>query len=357
VKAIHDIIIGSHALDSLNQMLGTERKETCFIITDHGVAKSCLDYFLYKVAEARDAVIIEIPSGDENKNTTNLIRIWHKLLEHSNNTKPLILNLGGGMVSDIGGFAAGTFNRGVDYYNIPTTLLAMVDASIGGKTAINIENVKNKAGVFALPAGVFIDSYFLKTLNQQHYLSGLAEAFKTLIVGDEVEWKWLQSEFMPGLENLDPLIEKAAKIKQRIVSLDFFDKNVRKSLNFGHTMGHALESIYFSKNQSLTHGEAVAAGMIMELYLSHQVSGLHLDTFIKICSFLNKYFKPIEIEEADIGNMISVSKKDKKNFRGSRFLSLLQSPGKPDVNALCSEDQILEAIKFYRDLYRDDDDE
>lgn len=255
------------------------------------------------------------------------------------------------MVSDIGGFAAGTFNRGISYYNVPTTLLAMVDASIGGKTSINLGHIKNKAGLFVMPSAVFIDAEFLKTLPERHINSGLAEAFKTLIVGDVEHWLWMEKNLQNDNIDFENLIKWSSQTKSRIVSEDFFDTGVRRSLNFGHTLGHAIETLFIRKELSITHGEAVAAGMIMELFLSKQVSGLELDVFVRICTFLNKFFKPLPICSDDIEEIILLCRSDKKIAAGSFFLSLISAPASPDIDRQCDEYLLGEAIRFYIDLY------
>jgi 3-dehydroquinate synthase len=257
------------------------------------------------------------------------------------------------MVSDIGGFAAATFNRGVPYYNVPTTLLAMVDASIGGKTALNIRHIKNKVGVFALPEAVFIAPEFLKTLPEKHMLSGLAEAFKTLIVGNNEHWIWLENNFTPDDDNILFLISKASEIKSNIVKQDFYDTAIRKSLNFGHTLGHAIETLFLRKGIEITHGEAVAAGMFMELFLSKQLSSLSLDVFVRLCRFLNRFFNHLPISIDDIPELLIICRADKKNTSGFYYLSLIHSPGIPDIQRQCDENLLEDSIRFYIDLYDD----
>jgi 3-dehydroquinate synthase len=350
---MNDIITGDQALHSLNHLLEMEKDSKCFILTDTGSRAHCLDLFYDYVPESRRGILTEIAEGDEHKTIDSLMKLWDCFLANSCDSSSYLINLGGGMVCDLGGFAAATYNRGIPYFNVPTTLLSMVDASIGGKTGINLHHYKNKAGVFALPEGVFISPAFLASLPEKQILSGLAEAFKNLIVGDAQAWLWLEKEFFPDPENIRILIHKASDVKRYIVQEDFYDTGIRKSLNFGHTLGHAIETLFLQKNIAVTHGEAVAAGMVMELFLSKQLSGLDLDSFVRLCSFLHRYFSALPIEESDVETLLEISRADKKNALGSHYLSLLHRPGIPDIGRPCDESLLKESIRFYIDLFEE----
>lgn len=351
MNTFQHLVFGQHALPSFNHLLEQGMGEDMVILTDTGSSRHCLRVFLEKVPAAASAGIIEIAEGDENKNLATLSYIWDELLKAKGSRSTLIINLGGGMVSDMGGFAAGTFNRGIPYYNIPTTLLSMVDAAIGGKCGINIQHVKNKAGLFYMPEAVYIDPVFLETLPERHFVSGLAEALKTLLVADTEQWLWFENGFDRSTESIHRLIREASALKYRIISEDFNDNGIRKSLNFGHTLGHAIETLMMEQQTPVTHGEAIAAGMLMESFISKQLAGLSLDVFMRICSTINRWFQPIPIRETDIQEIISISRSDKKNANGSFYLSLLHAPGNPMIDCPCDEGLLVEAVNFYRELY------
>jgi len=351
MNTFQHLVFGQHALPSFNHLLEQGMGEDIVILADSGSSRHCLPLFLEKVPVAAKAKVIVIPEGDENKNISTLSEIWDVLLNAGGSRSTVFINLGGGMVSDMGGFAAGTFNRGIPYYNIPTTLLSMVDAAIGGKCGINIQHVKNKAGLFYMPEAVYIDPIFLLTLPERHFVSGLAEALKTLLVADAEQWLWFENDFDNSSESINCLIREASALKYRIISEDFNDTGIRKCLNFGHTLGHALETLMMEQQKPVTHGEAVAAGMLMESFISKQLAGLNLDVFMRICSCINRWFQPIPIAENDIPQIISISRSDKKNAYGNFYLSLLHSPGNPMIDCPCDEGLLAEAVNFYRELY------
>ncbi|MCC6690576.1 MAG: 3-dehydroquinate synthase, partial [Bacteroidia bacterium] len=265
------IHIGSESLKQLsNQLKKTEYKKSIFfILVDQNTIVHCLPYLIAEVKSLKNAEIIEIESGEQNKNIKVCIELWKVLGEYQANRKSVIINLGGGVICDIGGFVASTFKRGIEFINIPTTLLAQVDASVGGKTGIDFNNFKNEIGVFNNPSAVIVNPYFLKTLSKKEYLSGFAEIIKHALIADLAYWEKILKTELSDEVGIAELVKQSIAIKRKVVESDPHEKGLRKILNFGHTIGHALESYFLEKNESIVlHGEAVAAGMICEAYLS-----------------------------------------------------------------------------------------
>ena len=245
--------------EELHSFLATNKYTQVFILVDENTLEHCLP-----LLPNFDYQIIKIESGERNKNIETCQKIWQNLLNNNADRKALLINLGGGVISDMGGFCASTYKRGIDFINIPTTLLAMVDATIGGKTGIDFGFQKNMIGLFSLAKTVLIDATFLKTLNYRQIKSGKAEMLKHGLIANEQHFTQIISSAIPNLD----LIKASIAIKQEIVSTDPFEKGIRKSLNFGHTLGHALEAYYLANNLDILHGEAIAQGMIWAIQLS-----------------------------------------------------------------------------------------
>jgi 3-dehydroquinate synthase len=262
--------------------------------------------------------------------------------------------LGGGMITDIGGFAASTYKRGMRFINVPTSLLGMVDAAIGGKTGANLGSAKNQVGSFALPEAVIICPVFLKTLPEEELISGYAEIVKIALAFDKELWEQIkdikvqkeQSEQL--IKKLsDVILWKSIQIKVSTVQKDMHDRNIRQGLNFGHSIGHALEAFYQSKGRTLPHGFAVAAGIICEAYISTKLSSLKYRSFQDIEDYIHATFPSIEIKKSDIDNICIMLRHDKKNIRGDFRMSLLEAPGKIKVGVICPEEVIRESLSHY----------
>ncbi|MBQ8222079.1 MAG: 3-dehydroquinate synthase [Bacteroidales bacterium] len=332
-----NIIFGNNASAQLESLM--VGYDNIFILTDENISKiysSMLASLPYKK--------IIIPAGEENKNIDTVNFIWNRLLEGNASRDSLLLNLGGGTISDIGGFAASCFKRGIDFINVPTTLLAMVDASIGGKNGINFNNYKNQIGTFAEAESVIINPQFLKTLNERDIKSGLAEMMKYAFIADD-------SFLDLDSDNYLSYIEKAATIKNDVVNMDFKESGLRKMLNFGHTVGHALESYYLDKENYLTHGEAVALGMYSALYLSVKYCGLDSQWLF----FYEMWFKGnlniLNLKDFDVESIFSYISHDKKNKNGSPRFVLISAPEKPQIDVEVSVDDIKEAIFILKDKF------
>ena len=355
----YSIFIGSNALKDINNFLTQPRYKhsKIFILVDEHNMKHCLPKLIVEVKALKDAEIIEIESGEESKNIEICSQIWRTLSELEADRKSLLVNLGGGVISDIGGFTASTYKRGIDYINIPTTLLAQVDASYGGKTGLNLEHHKNEIGVFSNPKAVFIYPSFLKTLSKKQILSGFAEIIKHALIADKNYWDLIRSETIADIKNWEPIICRSIEIKNKIVLDDPKEKGYRKALNFGHTIGHAIES-YFMENADLSnkqghaiaHGEAIGVGMICEAYLSVQNTSLKLNELDQITKYLFSIYGSLTIDAQADNRLIELMKYDKKNENKTIKFTLLSKIGKAEINKSCEIELIREALNYYRKL-------
>ncbi|SUP53411.1 3-dehydroquinate synthase [Weeksella virosa] len=321
--------------------------KNCFVLVDENTRIHCLKQLRLTLPDLH-LKIIEIPSGEENKSlkTTNLV--WSFLSENKADRQSVLINLGGGVLTDLGGFAASTYKRGIPFINIPTTLLAMVDASAGGKNGIDFQGFKNQIGTFTQPEMVIILPKFLKTLDQRQLYSGLAEMLKHGLIADEDHWKKLISLTEHNAKTLKGLIEDSINIKLKIVKEDPYEKGLRKILNFGHTFGHAIESEFLSTDKPLLHGEAIVIGMILESILSWQLGILHeqdLETIL--AGFASIYGKPQNIDFCLHPAILQWLQHDKKNKGHQLQFSLIEKIGKANYNQTCTESQVLDALEEY----------
>jgi 3-dehydroquinate synthase len=258
--------------------------------------------------------------------------------------------LGGGVVTDLGGFVASTFKRGIDFIHVPTTLLAMVDASVGGKNGVDLGHLKNQIGVINVPKMVLIDSTYLETLPQNEMRSGLAEMLKHGLIYDANYWKQFLDLSQLDFADFDTLIYQSIEIKNNIVMQDPTENGIRKALNFGHTLGHAIES-YFLENEhkkTLLHGEAIAAGMILESYLSWQKQSITEKDYLEIKNTLNSIFERIVFEESDLAPILDLLIHDKKNEYGTIQFALLDGVGKIKINQTAEKELIIAAFLNYK---------
>lgn len=336
-----NIFFGEAALSQISMM--TNNYDKFFVLTDeniYGIYSSMIASMLPE----KEITKIVVPAGEQSKSIENVMLIWNKLLDAKAGRDALLINLGGGTISDLGGFAAATYKRGIDFVNVPTTLLAMIDASIGGKNGINFNNYKNQIGLFSEAQSVIINPQFLKTLNERDILSGLAEMMKYAFVSD--------ASFLDlDADNYLDFIEKAAMTKDEVVALDMRETGLRKILNFGHTIGHALESYYLDKENYLTHGEAVALGMYSSLYLSVKYCGLDE----KWLFFYEMWFKGnlnlMNLNGFDVDAICSYVSHDKKNKGGKPRLVLISAPEKPMIDVEVSEYDIRESISILKNKF------
>ncbi|WP_185856266.1 3-dehydroquinate synthase [Blattabacterium cuenoti] len=300
-----------------------------FILVDYCTYKHCLPILLSHISSLEESHVIKISSGEKEKNIYTCIQIWKNLEIFKANRKSLIINLGGGVITDIGGFVASIFKRGVRFINIPTTLLGMVDASIGCKTGINLESIKNEIGTFYCPELLIIDTNFLKTLPEKEMISGMAEMFKHGLIADKNFWMDMKKNPMKNKykNQWNHLIYQSILIKNKIVKKDPKEKGLRKILNFGHTIGHALESYFMnSKKEKLLHGIAISMGMICESWISYKINGLSIDDFKEIKSILSSVVLE-KVSNLEIDKLFFIMEHDKKNEKNKIQFSLLKKIG------------------------------
>lgn len=334
----------------LNVFLNTNNFSRIFIIVDTNTRNYCLPKFMSRITTEIPFEIIEIESGEAYKTIETCVGVWNTLSELGCDRKSLIINLGGGVVTDLGGFVACTFKRGVKYINVPTSLLAMVDASVGGKTGVDLGVLKNQIGVINPGEMVLIDTEFLDTLPQSQLKSGLAEMLKHGLIYDRAYWEKTSDLSKFTLNDLDDLIYESVLIKYDIVTKDPFETGLRKTLNYGHTLGHAIES-YFLSNETkkdLLHGEAIAIGMILECYISSELLNFSKKDLESIKSVILSIFKAVKINESDYMAIIDLLKYDKKNEFGNINFVLLEDIGKPKVNCLVDNTIIIDAFNYYK---------
>ncbi|MGV9005033.1 3-dehydroquinate synthase [Flavobacterium sp.] len=345
----YSIHFSQNSYPLLNEFIEQNNYSIIFILVDSNTNEYCLPYFLPYLATTKTIEIIEIENGEEQKSIETCVEIWKILTELGGDRKSVIINLGGGVITDIGGFVASTFKRGIDFINIPTSLLAMVDASVGGKNGVDLGALKNQIGVINFPKMVVIDSEYLSNLPQNEMRSGLAEMLKHGLIYDKSYWEKFINLSEVDEEELDALIHRSIVIKNEIVSQDLSENGIRKALNFGHTLGHAIES-YFLENElktTLLHGEAIAVGMILESYIScrkNLISKAELDL---IKTTLLHYFEKVIFEPNDLAPILQLLIHDKKNEYGKVQFCLLNSIGKTIYNQEATNELITESFDFY----------
>lgn len=318
-----------------------------FVIVDENTEKYCLHALLDHLETP--VRVIRIPSGETNKNIHSCQQIWNNLLKYGADRHALILNLGGGVINDMGGFCAATYMRGVQFIHIPTTLLSQVDASIGGKLGIDLMGFKNIIGIVKDPVAVYIFTEFLSTLPNVQMKSGFAELLKHGLIADKNTWKNLSEN--TSLENLDfeQLVFDSVMIKKNVTEQDPYEKGLRKILNFGHTIGHAVESYWMDSRTPLLHGEAIAIGMVSEAFLSYRIGNISeselfdiRNSIIKVYGHHPKFVKPAE-------EIIELMRSDKKNYKGGFRFSLLESVGHACYNISIDKETVAESFLFYKE--------
>jgi len=346
----YPIYFNEKGYEALNTYISESKYSNLFIIVDSNTNEFCLSKFLPYLATNLTIEIVEFEAGEPNKNIDTCVEIWNVLTDLGADRKSLVINLGGGVVTDLGGFVASTFKRGIDFINIPTTLLSMVDASVGGKTGVDLGNLKNQIGVFNLPLMVLIDTSYLETLPQNEMRSGLAEMLKHGLIFDKAYWEKFLDLKSVDFTELDELIYRSVEIKNEIVTIDPTEKNLRKALNFGHTLGHAIES-YFLENENkktLLHGEAIAIGMILESYISLHKDLINKDEYNQIKTAIKSIYDDVFFEENDIEPIMELLIHDKKNEYGNIQFALIEGIGKIIINQSVENELILNAFQDYK---------
>jgi 3-dehydroquinate synthase len=346
----YTIEIGSLPESSLGLLLDKEfKKSKKIIIVDENTKKYCLEYLITTFSELSFAEVIELPSGEENKQIEICIQVWETLSEYNIDRKAIIINLGGGVISDMGGLIASLYKRGILFINIPTTLLSMVDASVGGKTGVDLGIFKNQIGLFSFPLAVYIDTCFLSTLDNNQIKNGLVEMIKHGLIHDKTHWEKIKEILITNGEITKDIITHSVSIKNNIVVSDPFEVNERKKLNFGHTIGHALESYFLEINKPTLHGFAVAAGIHIESYISFKMNLLSELDCNKVTEFISHFFPKLFFDKQDINKILSISKQDKKNQDNEIRMVLLKSIGDVVVDVPVLDELIEEGLKNYID--------
>lgn len=344
------VIISESLQEDLAIALSECHHDKLFVLVDEHTYADCWpvirDYHC-----VRHAHLINIKATDTYKNVETLTAVWKELSDHGGTRHSCLINLGGGMVTDLGGFAASTFKRGIDFINIPTTLLAMVDASVGGKTGINFNGLKNEVGVFNEARSVILNTCFLKTLDDANLRSGYAEMLKHGLITDEEKWAELLCFNLehPDLAQLQRMISSSVKVKERIVESDPLEQGIRKALNFGHTIGHAFESFSLKKGRPLLHGYAVAYGMACELYLSCIHTGFPTERMRATINYIKNYYGKYEITCNDYKELVTLMRHDKKNISDAIVFTLLNNIGEIKINQVVKEKDIEESLDFFRE--------
>lgn len=336
-------------LAPLTEILESGKYSKMFVFVDGNTSIHCLPLFQEMLDDFTGFDLIETDPGEENKNIDFCIGIWKTLLDFGADRKCLMINLGGGVITDLGGFVASTYKRGIDFINIPTTLLSQVDASVGGKTGIDVDNVKNMVGTFTLPQAVFIETAFLKTVPSRELLSGFAEMIKHgLIVDDEYYQTLKESNYH---DITAEAIYRSVAIKNDVVTEDPQERGLRKILNYGHTIGHAVETYaLINDDLPLTHGEAIAIGMICEAYLSVNNNTLQKSELSDIATYLLGLYPKYHLKSDSFDQLLEYMKSDKKNENGEIMFSLLSKIGACDFNCRVSESDIIRSLEYYNSL-------
>lgn len=348
-----DVYTGKEAWTTLEEMVRQLEPSRVFVLMDEEVELHCLPYFSQNFNLEQTFEKIIIPEGEKNKNIHTCLQVWEMLSKKGADRHSLMINLGGGMVTDLGGFIASTYMRGISFVNIPTTLLAMVDASVGGKNGVDLGFLKNQIGTINLPEMVIIDSNFLKTLPEAELNSGFAEMIKHAMLQGREEWENLTKLKPLDVASSNSMIFDSIQIKKSIVEEDPYETGKRKLLNFGHTLGHAIESFYLSKEKPLLHGEAIAIGMILAAFISHKTLNFKKEDLEKLIIYLNSIFLKQNFSEKDIADIIDLMIFDKKNRNGKVLFVLMEDFGKFKINCTVSDSLIKEAFRFYIDFKKE----
>ncbi len=343
------VVISGNLTQALTTAVAECEHDRTFILVDETTERCCLP-LVSGMDCVEGAQTIVIGATDTHKTLDSLAHVWEELGKGGGTRHSLLINIGGGMVTDLGGFAASTFKRGINYINIPTTLLAMVDASVGGKTGINFRGLKNEIGVFSNASTVILDTTFLKTLDTENILSGYAEMLKHGLINDEKMWaELINEELSVSHSSFKKMLAESVAVKQRIVTEDPTEQGIRKALNLGHTAGHAFESFALSNNAPILHGYAVAYGLICELYLSAIKTGFPSEKMHQTVRFIKEHYGKMSITCDDYPTLLELMTHDKKNVAGTINFTLLGGIGDIRINQTATKEDIYEALDFYRE--------
>lgn len=352
-----EIVFTNDICQALEDFTNRIQHDKLFILFDASTIRLCMPIivpFLNKHEESHSKQVhqIVIEPTDQAKNITSLTEVWNSLSSNGATRHSLLINVGGGMVTDLGGFAAATFKRGIKFINVATTLLGAVDAAVGGKTGINLGNLKNEVGAFAPADAVLISTSFFETLDHDNLLSGYAEMLKHGILSDKQHLSDLLAYDIQhwDKDTLLPLLEYSVNVKRQVVRKDPYEKGLRKALNLGHTFGHAFETWCMKKDSPVLHGYAVAWGLVCELIMSQQQVGFPSGILYEIANFVKENYGPLHITCDDYSNLIELMKHDKKNEGDEINFTLMSQIGTPSLNHSANQEQISIVLDIYRDL-------
>lgn len=338
-------VIISPISESLKVFLENKNYSKVFVITDKNTRKYCYPKIKNYLPKHHVATVLP---GEEHKVLASCEKIWSEMTDAKLDRHTLVINIGGGVIGDMGGFCASVYKRGVDFIQVPTTLLSQVDASVGGKLGIDFNGLKNHIGVFQIPESVLIDPEFLRTLSYRELRSGFAEVIKHCLIADAKKWEEIRTiEF--DKQNWSDLISHSVKIKQQVVAQDPKEKGLRKILNFGHTLGHAVETHLLNKSlkEKLLHGEAIAVGMIMEAYLSYSRKMIDQQLLAQIEEFIFATYGKINLGEDDVVPILELTHQDKKNRGNQIRFSLIDGAGSCAYDVVVSNAEMRKAIDYY----------
>lgn len=347
---MQNVIISDNIIGELQHALSSSKHDVLFVLTDTNTEKLCLP-LLASISHMKNAKHIVIEASDVNKNIETIAKVWTELGAGGGTRHSLMINLGGGMVTDLGGFAASTFKRGISFINIPTTLLAMVDASVGGKTGINFNGLKNEIGVFNSADYVILDTEFIKTLDAENIRSGYAEMLKHGLISTVEHWSELINFDLenPDIATLRNMVGTSVGVKEKIVEEDPLEKGIRKALNLGHTIGHAFESLAMESGKPVLHGYAVAWGLVCELYLACIKCQFPTEKMRQTVRFITDHYGKMHITCDNYERLYEYMTHDKKNIAGHVNFTLLADIGNIRIDQSASKSEIFEALDFFRD--------
>lgn len=349
IASDYEVFLGEDVLRQMERDLCERDYSRKYILVDENTIQHCLPILISNVPSLRQAEVVEIESGEQHKTLEICIRLWEVLTELRADRQSLMINLGGGVIGDMGGFVAATYKRGIDFVNVPTTLLAQVDASVGGKVGVDLRQLKNQVGVFSNPQAVYIMPGFLKTLPKREVLAGMAEMIKHGLIADESHYRDLRQFDLSRIDELLPLIETSVRIKNSIVLDDPQEKGIRKLLNFGHTIGHAIESFSMENgHRPLLHGEAIAVGMLCEAWLSTRLTDFPETELEALSNFIMELYPPFLFETMEQHRIIEIMRNDKKNRDDRLNFTLLTVVGEATHDHEVSADRVMEALAYYQ---------
>ena len=344
--ATYPVYFHQKGYNALRKLITDKKYSSIFILVDENILTHCYPLFLEKLQSPLDIQLIEIPSGEIHKNLETCVAVWNKITALGADRKSMFITLGGGVITDLGGFVASCFKRGIDFVNIPTTLLSMVDASVGGKTGVDLGVLKNQIGLFANPQMVIVDDAYLKTLSAREVTSGMAEIIKYGLTYDMKLFNQIK-KFKE--QQINELIHRSIEIKNEVVLQDPKEKHLRKILNFGHTLGHAIESFYLESvsKETLTHGEAIAIGMICESYLSSKLLNFSAVKVAEIKETILSIYPKITLEKEDFNEIMDLLQHDKKNVSGNVNFVLLFDFEDYKIDCKVADNLIIESLEYY----------